>query len=137
MIKKSAKNIQTARAPAEYFTGETWIDYLVKNENIKCNVGKVTFSPAARNYWHTHPAGQVLIVTEGKGYVQKKGEPIQLILPGDVVIILPGEEHWHGAAPDSLFTHIAIQLHTDKGEDINWLKEVTDVEYNSFQPVAP
>jgi quercetin dioxygenase-like cupin family protein len=136
MIKKSAKNIQTARAPAEYFTGEAWIDFLVKNEKIKCNVGKVTFSPAARNYWHTHPAGQVLIVTEGKGCVQKKGEPIQLILPGDVVIILPGEEHWHGAAPDSLFTHIAIQLHTDKGDEVSWLKEVTDEEYNNFQPPA-
>ena len=133
MIKKSAKNIQTARAPAEYFTGEAWIDFLVKNENIKCNIGKVTFSPAARNYWHTHPAGQVLIATEGKGYVQKKGEPIQLILPGDVVIILPDEVHWHGAAPDSLFTHFAIQLISDKGEDIKWLQAVTDAEYNNFQ----
>ena len=133
MIKKSSKNFQTNRASADYFTGEVWIDFLVKNENIKCNVGKVTFSPAARNYWHTHPAGQVLIVAEGKGYVQKRGEPIQMILPGDVVIILPGEEHWHGAAPDSLFTHLAIQLISEKGEDVSWLNPVTDLEYNSFQ----
>ena len=113
-----------------------WIDFLVKNDNIKCNIGKVTFTPTARNHWHTHPAGQVLIATEGKGYVQKKGEPIQLLLPGDVVIILPDEVHWHGAAPDSLFTHLAIQLISDKGEDIKWLQAVTDEEYNTYrQPV--
>jgi quercetin dioxygenase-like cupin family protein len=134
MIKKNAKNFQTTRVPAEYFTGEAWIDFLVKNENIKCNVGKVTFTPGARNHWHTHPAGQVLIITEGKGYVQKKGEPIQMLLPGDVVIILPGEVHWHGAAPDSLFTHLAIQLLSDKGEEIEWLEAVTDEEYNTNQP---
>jgi quercetin dioxygenase-like cupin family protein len=70
-----------------------------------------------------------LIVTDGKGYVQKRGEPIQLLLPGDVVTILANEEHWHGAAPDSLFTHIAIQFIKD-GKDINWLQPVTDEEYN-------
>lgn len=83
-------------------------------------------------HWHSHPAGQILIVTEGKGYVQKKGEAIKLLLPGDVVIILANEEHWHGAAPDSMFSHIAIQLIGDDGQDIIWpvpQVPVTDEEY--------
>lgn len=95
-------------------------------------MAKVTFEPKARNHWHTHPAGQVLIVTEGKGYVQKKGEPIKLLLQGDVVTIAANEEHWHGATPDSMFTHIAIQLIADNGQDISWLTPVTDEEYYSF-----
>jgi len=69
MIVKTSNSIQTTQAQADYFTGNAWIDRLVKNENIKCSVAKVTFEPKARNHWHTHPAGQVLIVTEGKGYV--------------------------------------------------------------------
>jgi quercetin dioxygenase-like cupin family protein len=132
MLKKSANNINTTKAPADYFTGNAWLDTLVRNENIACNVAKVTFEPSARNHWHTHPAGQVLIATEGKGYVQKKGEAIQLLLPGDVVTILNDEEHWHGAAPDSLFTHIAIQIVSEKGE-IAWLNAVTDEEYNAYK----
>ncbi|HYV91492.1 MAG TPA: cupin domain-containing protein [Chitinophagales bacterium] len=133
MLKKSSNTLQTTKAAAEYFTGNAWLDILVKNDNIKCNVAKVTFEPAARNHWHTHPAGQVLLATQGKGYVQKKGEPIQLLLPGDVVIILPGEEHWHGAAHDSIFTHMAIQPLSEKGEDIFWLKAVTEEEYNAYR----
>ena len=93
---------------------------------------KYLLSPVARNHWHTHPAGQILIVTEGKGYIQKKGEPIQLLLPGDVVTIFANEEHWHGATPDSLFTHIAMQLISD-GKDITWMNPVTDEEYNNSQ----
>ena len=133
MIVKTSNSIQTTQAQADYFTGNAWIDRLVKNENIKCSVAKVTFEPKARNHWHTHPAGQVLIVTEGKGYVQKKGEPIKLLLQGDVVTIAGNEEHWHGATPDSMFTHIAIQLIADNGQDISWLTPVTDEEYYSFQ----
>ena len=133
MLKKSSNSIKTIKAAAEYFTGDAWIETLVKSENVSCNVVRVTFEPAARNNWHTHPVGQILIVSGGKGYVQKKGEAIQLLLPGDVVTILADEEHWHGAAPDSIFTHIAIQLLSEKGEETRWLNTVTDVEYNSFQ----
>jgi quercetin dioxygenase-like cupin family protein len=135
MIVKTSNSIQTTQTTADYFSGNAWIDSLVKNENIKCNVAKVTFEPKARNHWHTHPAGQVLIVIEGKGYVQKKGEPIKLILQGDVVIIFANEEHWHGATSDSMFTHIAIQLIADTGQDISWLTPVTDEEYHSFQVI--
>ena len=134
MIKKTANSLQTIQAPAEYFTGKAWLDRLVFNEDIRCNVAKVSFEPTARNHWHTHPAGQILIVTGGKGYVQKKGEPIQLLLPGDVVTIFATEEHWHGATPDSMFTHIAIQPIAENGQDITWLTPVTDEEYYSFKP---
>lgn len=133
MIIKTSDTIQTIQASADYFTGIAWISRLVKNESIKCNVAKVTFEPKARNHWHTHPAGQILIVTDGKGYVQKKGEPIKLLLQGDVVTIPADEEHWHGATPDSIFSHIAIQLISDNGQDISWLTPVTDEEYYSFQ----
>jgi quercetin dioxygenase-like cupin family protein len=132
MIKKNSNSLQSHRLPANYFTGTGWIQRLVRDEPIQCNMVKVTFEPGCRNHWHTHPAGQILVVTEGKGYVQKKGEPIQLLLPGDVVTILADEEHWHGATPDSIFTHIAIQLIKD-GKDINWMQPVTDEEYNQFK----
>jgi quercetin dioxygenase-like cupin family protein len=131
MLKKSSDSFQVARVPADYFTGAGWIQVLVRNEPIGCNVAKVSFEPGCRNHWHTHPAGQVLIVTEGKGYIQKKGDIIQLLLPGDVVTIPANEEHWHGATPDSLFTHIAIQLISD-GKDVSWINPVTDEEYNKF-----
>ena len=133
MIIKASSTIQTNQAPADYFTGNAWINRLVKDENIKCTIANVTFEPKARNHWHTHPVGQVLIVTEGMGYVQKKGEPIKLLLQGDVVIIDANEEHWHGATPERIFTHIAIQFIAENGEDITWLTPVTDEEYNSFQ----
>jgi quercetin dioxygenase-like cupin family protein len=132
MLKKNSDTFQSVRLPVDYFTGTGWIQRLVKDEPIECNVAKVSFEPGCRTHWHTHPAGQILIVTEGKGYIQKKGEPVQVILPGDVVTILANEEHWHGATPDSLFTHIAIQLISD-GKDVTWMNPVTDEEYNNFK----
>ena len=129
MLKKSSTSLQTKCASVDYFTGRAWIDSLVKNEGIPCNAVKVTFEPGARNHWHTHPKGQILIVTAGKGYVQKKGEVIQPLLPGDVVTILADEVHWHGATADSIFTHIAIQLISEKGQETSWLNAVTDQEY--------
>lgn len=132
MLKKNSNTFQSTRLPADYFTGTGWIQRLVRDEQIGCNVAKVSFEPRCRTHWHTHPAGQILIVTEGKGYIQKKGEPVQALLPGDVVTILANEEHWHGATPDSLFTHIAIQPILD-GKDITWMNAVTDEEYNDFK----
>lgn len=101
------------KAPAEYFTGTAWIKPLVPDDrSFNCVVGNVTFERSARNNWHTHPGGQILIVTEGTGYFQEKGKLIQLLQKGDVVKILPDVEHWHGASPDSKFTHIAISTNT-------------------------
>jgi quercetin dioxygenase-like cupin family protein len=120
------------KAPAEYFTGTAWVKMLVPNDGtFNCQIGNVTFEPGARNNWHTHPGGQILIVTDGTGYYQEKGEPIQLLRKGDVVKILPDAEHWHGASPDSEFTHIAVNTNTQKGIVV-WLQKVTDEEYNSF-----
>ena len=121
------------RAPADYFTGNVWVKILVPNDTaFNCQIGNVTFEPGARNNWHTHSGGQILICTDGTGYYQEKGKPIQLIRKGDVVKILPDVEHWHGAAPDSDFTHIAINANTQKGI-VEWLQRVTDEEYDSFK----
>jgi len=121
---------QGEKAPAEYFTGNAWIKPLVPDDrNFNCVIGNVTFEPGARNNWHTHPGGQILIVTEGAGYFQEKGKPIQLLHKGDVVKILPDVEHWHGASAESEFTHIAVSTNTQKGVVV-WLQRVTDEEYN-------
>lgn len=118
-------------ASLDYFTGKTWIKMLVLNDDIfNCQIGNVTFEPGARNNWHTHAAGQILIAIQGTGYFQEKGKPIQLFRKGDVIKILPGVEHWHGATPDNEFTHIAINPNTQKGI-VNWLQRVTNEEYNS------
>ena len=121
------------KAPADYFTGTAWIKSLVPaDDTFNTLIGNVVFEPGARNNWHTHPGGQILIVTEGIGYYQEKGKPIQLLHKGDVVQVLPNIEHWHGASPNSEFTHIAINTNTQKGIVV-WLERVTDEEYSSFK----
>ena len=120
------------RASADYFTGTVWIKDLMPNDkDLNSFIGNVIFEPGARNNWHTHPGGQVLIVTSGNGYYQEKGKPIQLLSKGEVVKILPDIVHWHGASPDSEFTHIAINPNLQKGMVV-WLEKVTDEEYNSL-----
>ena len=135
MIRKKADSFKTILANADYFTGTAWTTRLAASDEIAVNAVRVVFEPGSRNHWHTHPGGQILIATEGKGYVQKKGEPIQLLLPGDTVTILAGEEHWHGASPDSVFTHIAIQPNIAGKGEIEWLQPVTDEEY-AVHPVS-
>ena len=121
------------KAPADYFTGTVSVKVLVPNDStLNCQIGNVVFEPGARNNWHTHPGGQILLATNGIGYYQEKGKPIQLLRKGDVVNILPDVEHWHGASPDSEFTHIAVNTNTQKGIVV-WLQRVTDEEYNSFK----
>jgi quercetin dioxygenase-like cupin family protein len=129
MIKKNSTDLKPNAAPAEYFTGKVTITPLVKNEGIPVNTARVSFQPGARTNWHTHPVGQILIVTEGSGFVQKKGEPIQEIHPGDVVTILADEEHWHGAQAGRGLTHIAVQVPNESGVEAVWLKPVSDEEY--------
>jgi quercetin dioxygenase-like cupin family protein len=111
------------------FTGTAWLQMLVNNDSIyNTSIGNVTFEPGARTNWHKHPGGQILLVTDGEGYYQEKGKPAQHIRKGDVVRIPPDTEHWHGAAPNSSLTHIAISPNTDKGSVV-WLLPVTDEEY--------
>ncbi|MFD2145702.1 (R)-mandelonitrile lyase [Mucilaginibacter antarcticus] len=118
--------------PAEYFTGEAWLTPLVPLDSVfNTVIGNVVFAPGARNNWHTHPGGQILIVTDGLGYYQEVVKPIQLLKKGDVITIPPAIKHWHGASPDSAFTHIAISTNAQTGV-VDWLEPVTDEEYNSF-----
>jgi len=116
-----------------YFTGQAWVKYLVPNDDtFNTLVLNVVFEAGARNYWHKHPGGQILIATQGTGYYQEKGKAIQLLNKGDVVKIAPDIEHWHGASPGSEFTHIAINTNTHKGI-VEWLTCVTDEEYNNYK----
>ena len=121
------------KAAADYFTGTVWIKNLVPaDDTFNTQIGNVIFEPGARNNWHTHPGGQILIATDGIGYFQEKGKPVQLIRKGDVVKILPDTIHWHGASPESEFTHIAVNTNTQKGI-VEWLQRVTDEEYNNYK----
>lgn len=121
------------KASPDYFTGTVWVKNLLPaDDTFNTLIGNVVFEPGARNNWHTHPGGQVLIVTEGRGYYQEKGKPIQLLRKGDVVKILPDVEHWHGASPHSEFTHIAVNTNIQDGVVV-WLDRVTDEEYSSFK----
>ena len=115
--------------PEEYFTGTVRIDPLFRAEPPGRAVGaQVTFEPGARTAWHTHPAGQTLIVTFGKGRVQREGGPVEEISAGDVVWFPAGEKHWHGAAPETAMSHIAIQEAID-GSTVTWLDKVSDADY--------
>jgi quercetin dioxygenase-like cupin family protein len=115
----------------EWFKGNAFLKPLVaKDKNNNFAVGSVTFEPGARTIWHTHPKGQVLIVTEGEGFYQEKGKPAQALKKGDVINIPENTEHWHGAAPNSTFVHIAITNYKGS-ENVLWLKPLTDEEYNS------
>ncbi|OWV90670.1 cupin [Rhizobium sp. R635] len=119
----------SARGPEDWFTGRVRIDPLFSVTDAARAAGaSVTFEPGARTAWHTHPLGQTLIVTAGCGRVQREGGPVEEIRPGDVVRFAPGERHWHGAAPTTAMTHIAIQEQLD-GKVVDWMEHVTDTEY--------
>jgi quercetin dioxygenase-like cupin family protein len=117
------------KGPADWFTGTVRIDPLFEpNASARAGAATVTFEPGARTAWHTHPLGQRLVVTAGFGRVQVEGGPIEEIRPGDVVWFPPGVRHWHGAAPTTGMTHIAIQEALD-GKVVDWLEKVTDEQY--------
>lgn len=127
MDVRKQHEIATSPAPAKYINGNAWINHLV-NAQAGCTVASVTFKPGARTHWHHHPTVQILIGEKGCGFVQQRNGNKQLISTGDVVVINPGEVHWHGATPDSMFSHIAIQLVRDEGVIVS---EVTEGEYLS------
>jgi 4-carboxymuconolactone decarboxylase len=119
----------SSRAPEQYFTGSVRRDPLFPVSPPSRMVGgSVTFEAGARSAWHTHPLGQILIVTAGAGRVQQWGGPVQEIRPGDVVRIPPGVKHWHGAAPTTAMTHIALTEELD-GKNTDWLEKVSDEQY--------
>ena len=122
------------KASPDYFTGTAWVNILVpQDETGSYAIGNVVFEPGCRKNWHKHPAGQILLVTGGKGYYQEKGKPARLLKKGDIVVIPSHVEHWHGAAHDSSFTHLVVTNNSKSGA-VEWLSPVTDEEYYSFQP---
>lgn len=127
-IKKNGSQA-SRKGPAEWFTGAVRIDSPFQAEEpARVGGAIVTFEPGARTAWHTHPLGQTLIVTAGCGWAQREGGPIEEIRPGDVVWFPPGEKHWHGAAPTTAMTHIAIQENLN-GKAVEWMEPVSDEQY--------
>jgi quercetin dioxygenase-like cupin family protein len=131
-VTKSTR--QTGIGPKNCFTGTVFIDP-IKDPNEQSSVGcaHVRFSPGARTAWHKHPKGQTLYVTDGVGYVCRRGGAAETIRPGDTIFIEPNEEHWHGALPDRFMAHVAIQEANEQGQVVTWLEHVTDDDYNKAQ----
>jgi quercetin dioxygenase-like cupin family protein len=126
---KKAGTQPSGKGPADWFTGTVRIDPLFQAPAPgRAGGAAVTFEPGARTAWHTHPLGQTLIVTAGAGRAQRWGGPLEEIRPGDVISFPPGEKHWHGAAPATAMTHIAVQEQLD-GKAVEWLEHVSDQQY--------
>jgi quercetin dioxygenase-like cupin family protein len=120
----------TGRAPEDWFTGSVHMDTIATPAgSSRVSAVSVHFAPGARTAWHTHPNGQTIFVLEGIGRAQRRGGPIEIIHPGDRVFFEPGEEHWHGAAPDRFMTHLALLDVDDEGIPASWGEHVTDEEY--------
>src|SRR4051794_10153343 len=133
-MKFTKSSGQTAKGPEAWFTGTVFID-TIRNPDEQSAIGcaHVRFAPGARTAWHSHPKGQTLYVTDGVGLVNRRGgEPVE-IRPGDVVVIEPGEEHWHGATATRFMAHVAMQETDQEGRVVTWLDHVTDAEYNSAE----
>ena len=127
-IKRSGSQA-SAKGPSDWFTGTVRIDPLFQAEAPARVAGaSVTFEPGARTAWHTHPLGQTLIVVAGAGRAQREGGPVEAIHPGDVIWFSPNEKHWHGAAPTTAMTHIAVHEALD-GKAVEWMEKVSDEQY--------
>ena len=122
--------LDTTPGPADWFTGEVYIDPVAApGGGARISASSVHFTPGARTAWHTHPHGQTIWVLEGLGLCQRRGTPIEVIRPGDRVFFDPGEEHWHGAAPNRFMIHVAMVEVDADGNMATWLDHVTDGEY--------
>jgi quercetin dioxygenase-like cupin family protein len=123
-------SLATMIPPGEWFTGAVFVDTIAApSEGSRLSAHNVHFAPGARAAWHTHPNGQTIYITEGVGLAQRRGGPIEVIRPGDRVFFEPGEEHWHGAAPDRFMVHVAMAEVDDEGNSVAWGEPVTDEEY--------
>lgn len=128
-ITRSGSNA-SMKGPEDWFTGTVRIDPMFQAEDPGRATGShVTFEPGARTAWHTHPAGQTIIITFGRGRVQREGGPLEEVSEGDVVWFPAGEKHWHGASADTAMSHIAVQEAID-GEAVTWLEKVSDADYS-------
>jgi len=123
---------KTTRGPSEWFTGHVYIDTVATpSDASRISASNVHFTPGARTAWHTHPHGQTIFVIEGVGRAQRRGGPVEEIRPGDRVFFAPGEDHWHGAAPDRFMVHLALVQVDDEGRTATWGDHVTDEEYTT------
>lgn len=138
-VKEAANGQQVTRVgsqasvigPEQFFTGQVRVDPLfAASSEINASAAYVTFEPGARSAWHTHPAGQRLVVVSGVGLTQQWGGAVQEIYPGDVIVCPAGVKHWHGAAPTTAMTHIAVSGSAD-GKSVQWMERVTDEQYNA------
>jgi len=121
----------TKTAPADHFTGTVFNDEIVApTAPSRMRAAVVSFTPGARTAWHAHPVGQTLYCMSGIGRVQFEGHPVHALHPGDTVVIPPDTRHWHGAAPDRMFSHIAMSEQTDAGGSTQWFEHVTDAQYD-------
>ncbi|TAN34942.1 cupin domain-containing protein [bacterium] len=129
-MQLTRNNSATTAGPSEWFTGAVYIDSVAApSDGSRLSASSVHFAPGARTAWHTHPNGQTIYVTEGAGFAQRRGGPIEVIRPGDRVFFAPGEEHWHGAAPNRFMTHLAMLDVDSKGNSATWGAHVSDEEY--------
>ena len=132
LISRSSTESQTGKGPAEWFTGDVYIDPVavpVPPSRVLANL--VHFMPGARTAWHRHPLGQTLFVVEGLGLCQRRGGPVEVIRPGDRVYVEPDEEHWHGASPGRLMVHLALNEVDERHVAAHWGDHVTDEEYQT------
>jgi quercetin dioxygenase-like cupin family protein len=129
-VQITRSSTETTKGPADWFTGDVYIDTVAApSEPYRLAAANVHFTPGARTAWHTHPLGQTIYVTEGVCLCQKRGGAVEQIRPGDRVFFEPGEEHWHGAAPERFMAHLAIHQVDDEGNAVAWGRHVTDEEY--------
>ncbi len=129
-------SIDTQKGPADWFTGDVYIDAVAAAAGTSTVAAVlVHFTPGARTAWHTHPHGQTIFVTEGVGLCQREGGPVEVIRPGDRVFFEPGENHWHGAAPNRFMTHLAMLEVDDEGNAATWGEHVSDEEYGAAPPI--
>ena len=131
-MQLTKNSIETTAGPSDWFTGSVYLDTLATpSGSSRLSATSVHFTPGARTAWHTHPNGQTIFVTEGVGVCQRRGGPIELIRPGDRVFFEPGEDHWHGSAPNRFMTHLAMLDVDDEGNNASWGEHVSDEEYAS------
>ena len=131
-MQLTRSSIETIAGPSEWFTGAVYVDTVTTpTAPSRLQASSVHFTPGARTAWHTHPNGQTIYVTEGVGRCQRRGGPVEVIRPGDRVFFEPGEDHWHGAAPNRFMTHLAMLEVDDEGNNATWGEQITDEEYNS------
>ena len=135
-MQVTRSSIATMPGPREWFTGTVFIDAVAApSAGSRLSASSVHFAPGARTAWHIHPNGQTIYVTEGVGLCQRRGGPIEVIRPGDRVFFEPGEDHWHGAAPNRFMTHIAMREVDDQGSPVTWGEHVSDEEYGAVPPI--